>query len=183
MTPFPRALGGPTAPLSPLQPRGAARRGARVMGCLDRPSSRCPLLACIHPIHISVRHIRDRTANVAVAGMTTVVGLFIFLFCPRCILHFSCHFSSPAHEKAEFLEQILVCNRRRTLCACGVQLPLCARQSHPGPAGVRCAGRALGRGGEGRCQEQVQKHTYTSDQQDAFKAKYRALGWDASKIP
>lgn len=30
------------------------------------------------------------------------------------------------------------------LCACGVQLPLCARQSHPGPAGVSCAGRALG---------------------------------------
>lgn len=52
MTPFPRALGSPTAPLSQLQPRGAARRAARVMECPHRPSSPRPLLACIHPIHI-----------------------------------------------------------------------------------------------------------------------------------
>ena len=98
MTLYPRDTGSPTAPLSQLQLCGSAPLAARVMGCLDLQSSPCPLLACIHLIRISVRHVWDWTANVVVAGKTTFTGVFWFFFFALDAFYIF-HVSSPPHSK------------------------------------------------------------------------------------
>lgn len=123
------------------------------MGCLTIHPHLGHCLLVLTPVHISVRHTRDWTANVAVVRITN----FFFFFLARCICIFSCNFSPSPQEKAEFLEHILVCGGRRVLCACRVQLPLCAEPSPCGHLVSDALGEPLGRGGAEMCHYQVEK--------------------------
>lgn len=163
--------------LSQLQTGDSVPGVSRVVGVWTIRPHPVPFLPAFTLIHISVRHFRDWTANVALAGMTN------FFFCPRYVLYFSCHFSSSFQDKAEFLEQILVSRRGHTLCACCVQLPLCARPIHPWPVGVRCSGRAPRQGERGCAIIRYRSHIDTSGQQTAVTAKYHTQGWDSSRLP
>lgn len=72
-------------------------------------------------------------------------------------LHFSCHFSPSSQEKAEFLEQILVCGGSAR-CVHAVSNCHCVQsRASRGRRGSDALGERLGRGGEEMCHNQVQK--------------------------
>lgn len=144
--PRPSLSSSPVAP-RPHPPTLPPRDGDGMPG---HPSSPWPLLACIHPSSYFGASYSDSTANVAVVRMTN-------FFLPLMPLHFSCHFSPSSQEKAEFLEQILVCGGSAR-CVHAVSNCHCVQsRASRGRRVSDALGERLGRGGEEMCHNQVQK--------------------------
>lgn len=141
----------------------------------DHPSSPWPLLACINPsAYLGASYLG--TGQLTWLCSENNQLFFFFFLGSWCICIFSCNYSPLPQEKAEFLEHILVCGGRRVLCACRVQLPLCAE---PSPCGQRVSdalGKPLGRGGAGMCHNQVEKPHFRWRPASSSRSKNTAPG-------